>query len=94
VVQIFVAITDKDWGDSLSALRPDEVNFWQPGGGQQDAPRPPDMLLRLFRSATIASRRARSASLTLTMTSFAAIAAIANLSGAAADVLTHALSPG
>src|SRR6476619_379555 len=25
------SITDKDWFDSLSALQPDEVNFWQPG---------------------------------------------------------------
>ena len=29
-----VGITDKRWFDYLSQLRPDEVNFWQPGGTQ------------------------------------------------------------
>jgi len=32
MVQIFVAVTDKDWFDFLSARQPDEVNFWQPSG--------------------------------------------------------------
>jgi putative restriction endonuclease len=29
-----VGVTDKRWFDYLSKLRPDEVNFWQPGGTQ------------------------------------------------------------
>ena len=29
-----VGVTDKRWFDFLSQLRPDEVNFWQPGGTQ------------------------------------------------------------
>lgn len=29
-MRIFVAITDSDWFNYLSELRPDEVNFWQP----------------------------------------------------------------
>jgi putative restriction endonuclease len=29
-MRLFVAITDSDWFDYLSELRPDEVNFWQP----------------------------------------------------------------
>jgi putative restriction endonuclease len=31
-VQFVIALTDKDWFEQLSALQPDEVNFWQPGG--------------------------------------------------------------
>jgi putative restriction endonuclease len=34
-VRFFVAITDSDWFDYLSALAPDEVNFWQPSGSSQ-----------------------------------------------------------
>lgn len=30
----FVGITDKDWFDYLANLKPDEVNFWRPGGTQ------------------------------------------------------------
>jgi putative restriction endonuclease len=29
-VKLYVAITDSDWFNYLSELRPDEVNFWQP----------------------------------------------------------------
>jgi putative restriction endonuclease len=29
-VKLYVAITDSDWFNYLSHLRPDEVNFWQP----------------------------------------------------------------
>lgn len=30
-MQFWVGITDGDWFEHLAALRPDEVNFWQPG---------------------------------------------------------------
>lgn len=30
MVNIFVGVTDNDWFESLSAQRPDEVNFWSP----------------------------------------------------------------
>jgi hypothetical protein len=33
-MKIWVGITDEDWFDRLSALRPDEVNFWQPSGSR------------------------------------------------------------
>lgn len=32
VVSLFVAITDRNWFERLSADLPDEVNFWQPSG--------------------------------------------------------------
>ena len=32
MVRIFVAVTDKEWFDFLSAERPEEVNFWAPSG--------------------------------------------------------------
>ena len=31
-MRLFLAITDSDWFDYLSELRPDEVNFWKPSG--------------------------------------------------------------
>jgi len=31
-LKFYVGITDKDWFQYLSAMRPDEVNFWQPSG--------------------------------------------------------------
>ena len=31
-MKYWVGLTDKKWFDYLSQLRPDEVNFWQPGG--------------------------------------------------------------
>lgn len=31
VMRLYVGITDRDWYQRLSALRPDEVNFWKPG---------------------------------------------------------------
>src|ERR1017187_5593206 len=31
-MRLLVAITDLDWFNYLSELRPDEVNFWQPSG--------------------------------------------------------------
>jgi putative restriction endonuclease len=33
-MRLFVAITDSDWFDYLSELRPDEVNFWRPSGAE------------------------------------------------------------
>jgi putative restriction endonuclease len=30
-MRLFVGITDRQWFDQLSTLRPDEVNFWKPG---------------------------------------------------------------
>ncbi|MDD3730785.1 MAG: HNH endonuclease [candidate division Zixibacteria bacterium] len=32
-MKLFIAITDNDWFKYLSALKPDEVNFWRPSGG-------------------------------------------------------------
>ncbi len=31
-MKFWVGVTDRDWFDQLSRLRPDEVNFWQPSG--------------------------------------------------------------
>src|ERR671921_401837 len=31
-MKFWVGITDNAWFDTLSHLKPDEVNFWQPGG--------------------------------------------------------------
>jgi len=33
-MKIWVGVTDDDWFALLSQLRPDEVNFWQPGGSR------------------------------------------------------------
>lgn len=32
-MKIWVGVTDNDWYDFLSNLKPDEVNFWRPSGG-------------------------------------------------------------
>jgi putative restriction endonuclease len=32
MVKLFVAVTDKNWFELLSAANPEEVNFWQPSG--------------------------------------------------------------
>jgi len=32
-MKIWVGVTDNDWYEYLSELKPDEVNFWRPGGG-------------------------------------------------------------
>jgi putative restriction endonuclease len=32
-MKFYVGVTDNEWFDFLSARKPDEVNFWQPGGG-------------------------------------------------------------
>lgn len=32
MVALFVAVTDEDWFDTLSAQQPEEVNFWAPSG--------------------------------------------------------------
>ena len=34
VMKIFVGVTDSNWYNYLAYNRPDEVNFWQPGGKQ------------------------------------------------------------
>jgi len=31
-MKFWIGVTDKSWFDYLAARRPDEVNFWQPGG--------------------------------------------------------------
>jgi putative restriction endonuclease len=33
-LKIWVGVTDKNWFELLSVLRPDEVNFWQPSGSR------------------------------------------------------------
>jgi putative restriction endonuclease len=33
-MKIWVGVTDDDWFNRLSMLRPDEVNFWQPSGSR------------------------------------------------------------
>src|SRR5271166_4183327 len=33
-MKIWVGVTDEDWFNQLSVLRPDEVNFWQPSGSR------------------------------------------------------------
>jgi putative restriction endonuclease len=33
-VKFWVGVTDNNWYDFLSRLKPEEVNFWQPGGSQ------------------------------------------------------------
>lgn len=32
-MKFWVGVTDNDWFEFLSELKPDEVNFWRPGGG-------------------------------------------------------------
>lgn len=34
-MKIWVGVTDQDWFNRLSQLRPDEVNFWQPSGSRE-----------------------------------------------------------
>jgi putative restriction endonuclease len=33
-MKIWIGVTDGEWFEFLKALRPDEVNFWQPSGGR------------------------------------------------------------
>jgi len=33
-MKFWVGVTDNDWFEFLAQLKPDEVNFWQPGGGK------------------------------------------------------------
>jgi len=33
-MRIYVGVTDNNWYKFLAGIRPDEVNFWRPGGGQ------------------------------------------------------------
>ena len=37
MTKIWVGVTDGDWFESLQALDPDEVNFWQPSGNRRFA---------------------------------------------------------
>jgi hypothetical protein len=30
-MRLFVGVTDRQWFEQLSAMSPDEVNFWKPG---------------------------------------------------------------
>jgi len=34
-MQLYVGVTDNDWYEYLADNRPDELNFWQPGGRQR-----------------------------------------------------------
>jgi len=36
-MKIWVGVTDEQWFNRLSVLKPDEVNFWQPSGGRKFA---------------------------------------------------------
>jgi putative restriction endonuclease len=36
-MKIWVGVTDEQWFNQLSVLKPDEVNFWQPSGGRKFA---------------------------------------------------------
>lgn len=31
-MKFYIGITDSDWYNQLKVLKPEEVNFWQPGG--------------------------------------------------------------
>ncbi len=33
-MKIYVGVTDTTWYNYLAHIKPDEVNFWQPGGKQ------------------------------------------------------------
>ena len=45
-MKFFVAVTDNDWFDFLAARRPEEVNFWRPGGrGEFRAIQPNELVL-------------------------------------------------
>jgi putative restriction endonuclease len=40
-MKFWVGITDNSWFNMLSDIRPDEVNFWQPGGSTNFKAIPP-----------------------------------------------------
>jgi len=44
-MKYFIAVTDIQWYRFLAALRPDELNFWRPGGGSFRAINENDLLL-------------------------------------------------
>ena len=46
-MKIWVGVTDKQWFDRLTLLKPDEVNFWQPSGGRRFAALDPGELFLL-----------------------------------------------
>lgn len=33
-MRLYVGVTDNDWFRFLAERRPDELNFWRPGGGR------------------------------------------------------------
>ncbi len=33
-MKFYIGVTDNNWFQYLSSIRPDEINFWQPGGSQ------------------------------------------------------------
>src|SRR3989304_7028915 len=44
-MKFWVGVTDNDWFDFLLKRSPDEVNFWQPGGGAFKVLNPGDLFL-------------------------------------------------
>ena len=42
-MKIWVGVTDEQWFNQLSLLKPDEVNFWQPSGGRKFAALAPSL---------------------------------------------------
>ncbi len=44
-MRFYVAVTNNSWYDYLSAIQPDEVNFWKPGGQPFKAIQPGDLFL-------------------------------------------------
>jgi putative restriction endonuclease len=43
-MKIYIGITDTDWYTQLKAIKPEEVNFWQPGGNTTFRALPPEGL--------------------------------------------------
>jgi len=52
-VRFYVAITDYEWFKQLSALRPDEVNFWRPSGQRFSLTPSEPLLFKLHRTRKI-----------------------------------------
>ena len=44
-MKFYIGVTDNDWFDFLLKRSPDEVNFWQPGGGAFKVLKPGDLFL-------------------------------------------------
>lgn len=57
MLRIFVGVTHRPWIDLLIALKPDEVNFWQPSGSSAfRALRPGDLFLFKLKAPGTPSR--------------------------------------